>query len=176
MAVTVFNNDVVVNGTLSASGMTLPSSVVANAQVAATAGITVGKTDHLHKIGTNFGIEADTAPSTSTTYTFTAFVASGACTVRLFKCTILDSGSQANTNDFNFNIKKGGVGSESLSTMLSSVVALDSDTTDNTPSAGNLTTTTLVAGDVVVLEVVTPGTITGAHGIFSWVEISEAAN
>jgi hypothetical protein len=170
------NGDLDVNGTLSSTGMSLPANTVSNSQVTATAAIAVTKTDHLIVIGHNFEIEADTAPGTSTTYTFTVYAASGPARIRIFKATLLDYGSQSNSHDFTFDLQKAPKGSDALTTILSSVITLDSDNTDNTPSEATVIDTAIVEGDSLTIELVTPGTITGAHGAFAWIELSEGAN
>jgi len=176
MATDYFYSDVQINGGIGATTVTVPQSSISDLNVEPNAAIAVTKRDHLHKLETNFGIEADAAPSTGTTYTFMVFVASGACKIRLFKAMMVDTGTQANTNDFTFDLKKGAVGAETLTTALSAVITIDSDTVDNTPSAATISTTTLVAGDCLVIEAVTPATVTAAHGMHAWVELSEAAN
>jgi len=177
MATDVINNDMHVNGSFAATSMTIPSGSVTNTGVAAAAGIDVTKVDHLIIKGTNFGLENDVVVATSTTYTFTVFQAAGAATVRLFKASFLDLGSAGSSHNYTFDLKKAAVGSDSPSSILSATVPLDSaNETDNTPTAGSLSSTALVAGDSLVIELVTPGTVTGAHGPFAWVEVAIGAN
>jgi hypothetical protein len=171
----LIDNDLHVNGIVSASGITLGASSIANLQVASSAAINVAKSDHLIKIGTHFGIEADATPATSTTFTFMAFVAAGAVTIRKFKATMLAK-TTAGGNNFTFDLKKGSLGSESLATALSAVITINSSDTDNTPESATLSTTALVAGDCLVIEAITPGTVTAAKGMYAWFEASEGAN
>jgi len=177
MAISTIDSDLHVNGMVSFTNASLPAGVVTNSTVATTAAIAVTKSNHLIKVGTNFGIEVDTAPGTDTTYTFCVYVASGAATIRQFKACILDVGSQNNTFDFDFDLQYSTKGNETLTNAGSSpMVCIDSDIADNTPVAGSLTTTSLAEGASLVIKLVTPGTITGTHGIFAWVELSEGAN
>jgi len=176
MAVTTINSDVHINGSLSSTSMAVPTGAVTDASVVSGAAIDVTKTTHLVVIGTNFGLENDAAPGTSTTYTFTVFQAAGAATVRLFKASLLDTGTQHVDKQFTFNLKKAAAGAESSSTMLSATISLDSGDTDNTATAGTLSVTAVAAGDALIMELVTDDTVTGLHGPFAWAELSIAAN
>lgn len=174
---TRLDDDVLVTGNLGVSGsLAVTAGAVGDAQVASGANIDADKLEHLHVFGTNFGLEETDAPSTSTTYIFNVFQATGACTVRKFSYSLLNTGSQANTNDFTFELKKGAVGSPTESTILSANPDIDSDTADNTPVDGTLSSSALVAGDRLAIEVTTPATITGALGMYAWVELTQGAN
>jgi hypothetical protein len=177
MAKSIIDDDLIVMGNLTSTSTLVAPGTVSDFNVPLNAAIGVTKKDHLIKIGTDFGIESDTAPSTSTSYEFMVYVASGAATIRKFSALMLDTGTQANTKDFEFDLEKAVIGNASLvTTMSGGELDLDSDTVDNTPQNGTLTTTTMVAGDSLVICVTTPDTVTGAHGLYAWVELSEAAN
>ena len=161
----------------SASTFSPKDGSVSNRHISSSTDIDSDKLEHLHKVGTNFGLEYDATPSTGTTYSFIVYVceAAAGATVRGFHATMVDTGSQANTNDFAFDLKKAAVGSDTPASILSATVDLDTDTIDNTPQDGSLSNASLAAGDLLIVEVTTPATITGANGMYAWVEIDETA-
>ncbi len=179
MPADTINSDLQLRGLVdmaNASAVQYKPASIFNAAISATAAIAASKLQHRHKAGTNFGIEEDAAPSTGTTYSFIVFRASAACTVNAFRALMTDTGSQTNANDFAFDLKRATAGSGSFASILSATVDIDSDSTDNTAATGTLSATTLAAGDVLLIEVTTPATITGAHGMYAEVEIDEAAS
>jgi len=179
MPADLLNNDKSFRGLVdmaNASTVNHKPASIGNAAISATAAIAASKLQHRHKKGTHFGLESDATPSTGTTYSFLVFRASAACTINAFRALLLDSGTQANTNDFAFDLKKASEGSDTFSSILSGTLDLDSDTTDNTAQDGTLSSTTLAAGDLLMIEVTTPATITGANGMYAEVEIDEAAS
>ncbi len=177
MAVSTINSDIFVNGSFAATGFTLPAGAVADSNVSATGTpIDSDKLQHLHKPGTNFGLEADAAPATSTTYTFTIYVAKAAATLRNFQAQILDLGTQDAAKQFAFELKKVAAGSSSSpATMLSAAISLDSANTDNTLTTATLASTAIAAGDMLIAELVTADTVTGLHGPWCFAEIDENA-
>lgn len=176
MAVSTINSDIFVNGSFAATGFTLPAGAVADSNVSATGTpIDSDKLQHLHKPGTNFGLESDTAPATSHTYTFTIYVAKAAATLRNFQAQLLVTGTQDAGLQFTFNLKKAAAGSTSASTMLSAVISLDSADTDNTLTTATLASTAIAAGDMLIAEFVTGGTVTGLLGPWCFAEIDENA-
>jgi|TARA_Y100000310_G_scaffold51927_1_gene47790 hypothetical protein len=177
---TIFNDPVTMKSGVTfdmASAATVhhKAGSITDAAISSGTNIDADKLEHLYKVGSNFGIEYDTAPSTSTTYSFQVFWAQAACTIRAFHCVMVDTGTQANTNDFDFDLKWVDAGTDTVATTLSAVVAIDTDITDNTVQDGTLSVTTLAADDGLIVEVTTPGTITGAHGMYAWAEITENA-
>lgn len=174
--VNTVTGDMHVQGSFTAQTNTPSDGAVTNAKVSASAAIATTKVQHLHKVGTSFGIEHDAAPSTSTTYTFPVFRASGVCTVKRVAACLLDTGSQANTNDFEFDLLKAAQGSDTPASILSAAFDVDSDIADNTEVDGTISNATLAEGDLLILSMVAPGTITGANGPFAWVEVEEADN
>ena len=156
--------------------MTLSAGSVADATVSANADIDSDKLEHLHKAGTNFFLEADVVPATSTTYTVTIYVAKVAATVRNFQAQILDLGTQDATLQFTFDLKKVAAGSSSApATMLNPVISLDSADTDNTLTTATLSATAVGAGDMLIAEFITPATVAALHGPWCWAEIDESA-
>lgn len=180
MPADIFNNDVSfrqqVDMRNATGGVFYRAGSIVNQDVSTSAAIAASKLQHRHKVGCNFGLEEDAAPSTGTTYSFVAFRASAPCTINSFIALLTDTGTQDNTNNFSFELKKATAGSGSFATILSAPIDVDSDIADNTSTSGSLSSATLVAGDVLLVEVTTPATITGAHGMWASVEIDEAAS
>lgn len=173
MATSKHEGDLRVNGELSATTFILPASSVSNTSVQAATNIDADKLEMMHRIVADFAIDALAAPSTSTTFTQVVHRAAGAGTIRGVNFLLLDTGSQANTNDFTFELKKATAGAETLTTVLSAPIVIDSDSTDNTASSGSVSSAALVAGDLIAVEVITPSTITGAQGMIAIVDIDE---
>lgn len=173
MATSKHEGDLRVNGELSAETFILPASSVSNSSVQAATNIDADKLEMMHRIVADFALDALAAPATTTTYSQVVHRANGAGTIRGVDFLLLDTGSQANTEDFTFELKKASAGSETLSTVLSAAIVIDSDSTDNTAAAGSISSAALVAGDLLVIEVITPATITGAQGMIGIVDVDE---
>lgn len=167
------NGNMRVNGELSAETFPLPAASVTDVSVSSSTNIDADKLEMMHRTIADFSLDALAAPATSTTYSQVVYRANGAGTIRNVQFLMLDTGTQANTNDFTFELKKATAGSETLSTVLSAAIVLDTDSTDNTTSSGSLSSSALVAGDLLVVEVITPSTITGAQGMIAIVDIDE---
>ncbi len=174
--VTRLDDDVQITGSLSVGGTnSISDGSVTNAKVAASAAIDGDKVEHIDVFSTHFGLEHDATPSTGTTYSFIVGRARSAGTIRAFRALLLDTGSQDNTNDFDFELLTEAVGSDTPTTVLSSAVEVDSDIADNTAVSGTISSATLAAGDLIVIQVTTPATITGANGMYAEVVISQNA-
>lgn len=173
MALTTINSDVRVNGSFTAESNLPSTGSVTNSTVASDAALESTKLIMMHRVVADFSLDALANPSTGTTFTQIVHRALGAGTIRNVNFLMLDTGSQANTNDFTFDLKIVTAGDEILTSALAAAIVLDTDTVDNTAVAGSLSTTALVAGDLVVAEVVTPATITGAQGMIAVVDIDE---
>lgn len=175
-ALSVINGDLQVLGQLSSTTMVIPDNSVTSDSVQST-GLASNKLIHLHKIFCDFGFEIDEAPSTSTTYRFPVYRATATSTINVWGAALVDTGTQANTNDFTFHLYRIAAGAETvLDTIDTDNITIDSDSTDNTFAttlAASLDDSTLDAGDILVVEMVTPATITAAHGPMAFVEISE---
>lgn len=170
MALTVLDSDVRVTGDFSAATMTVSASAVSNSQVSSTAAIAVTKLQHLHKIGTDFGIAADAAPSADVFKVL--FKATGTATIRAFKAVLRDTGT---SSDVKFDLQKASSGSATLASVLTATVDFTNADTDNTTKTGNLSSTALVSGDMLVAKM-DHTSATGVLGPFCWIEIDEAAN
>lgn len=159
------NEDVQITGDLAPTTVSLPNACVRDANVAAAVGrgIDADKLEHLYKVGTNFDLAIGGTPAAREEI---VFVASGSATIRGFHCLLNDTGT---TTDVDFDLKINGVSA------LSAVVNVTNADSDRAVKDGALTTTELVADDVVSIELATT-TTTGAQGPFAWVEIDEGAN
>lgn len=171
MAVVRIPADVSITGSLSLGGtLGIPAGAVSDTQIAAAASIDADKLEHLHKVGSDFGVAADAAPAADTEKI--VFVASGTATIRTFKALLIDTGT---TTDVKFDLQKAPAGSTTFATVLSATVDFTNSDTDNTTKSGTISSASLVAGDV--LQVVMDYTsATGALGPWAFVEIDEGAN
>lgn len=163
MGQTRFDQDVHVNGTLSAKTLDIPASTIVDADVSSAADIGQGKLEHQHA---KHYSQANAAASDETRMLHVVYGASG---------TILDfrAGSIAKAvgdSTVTVDLKKNGT------TVLSSVITLDNANTNRVAEAGTLSVTTLTNGDV--LEVVidaTIGTGTLPTGVFCELRLKEKA-
>ena len=170
MATSRIDGDLYISGSVSAHSISPSDGTVKNASVVASASIDVTKLDHLHKVGTDFGIADNAAPGADVYKVL--FVASGAATIRAFKASLRDTGS---SSDVKFNLYKAAAGAASLSTVIAATIDFTHGSTDNTPAAATLSSPALVAGDRLV-AFMDYTSATGVLGPWAWVEIDEAAN
>jgi len=138
--------------------MLLPADAVKDANVASDAAIDADKLQHLHIANTNFGIEADAAPSAKT---FIVFTAPAACTIRGFHCLLNDTGT---STDVDFDLLKNGV------SILSAAVNILHTDADRSVQDGSVSSPTLAAGDVLSIDLAVTSA-TGALGPHAWVEV-----
>ncbi|HYE20964.1 MAG TPA: hypothetical protein VEA69_21135 [Tepidisphaeraceae bacterium] len=163
MGQTRFDQDVHVNGTLSAKALDIPASTIVDADVSSSADIGQGKLEHQHS---KHYSQANAAASDETRMIHVVYGASG---------TLLDfrAGSIAKAvgdSTVTVDLKKNGT------TVLSAVITLDSGNTNRVAEAGTLNVTSLTNGDV--LEVVidaTIGTGTLPTGVFCELRLKEKA-
>lgn len=164
-------DDLYVDGSIACSGSNTPSTgSITNTHINTAAAIGVEKLKHLIVAGTDFGIAADAAPGADVRKVL--FVASGACTIRMFKATLRDAGT---SSGITFDLLKATAGAATLATALSAPISYTHSDTDNTPKSGTLSITTLAAGDMLVAHM-DYTSATDVLGPFAWVEIEEAAN
>lgn len=163
MALLRQDGDMRVTGHFSAGTMTVPSASISNSQVASNAAVVVTKLQHLYKADTDFGLDSDATP---VAHTRTVFTAKGAGTIRNFNCLLNDTGT---STDVDFDLLINGVSA------LSSAVKVTHADSDRQTKTGTLSTTALVAGDVVTIDLAVTSS-TGAQGPYAWAEIDEAAN
>ena len=169
---TVFNEDVIVNGTLSANTLTPSDGSVTNAKVSGTASspIDADKLEHIREGVCDFAIAATAAPAADV-YKI-VYRAKGAATVRRFAAILLDTGTTSNVK---FDLRKATAGSSSYSTILSATVDFTHADTDNNAKTGTLANSALVAGDVLV-AFMDYTSATGVVGPAVFLEVDEAAN
>ncbi len=135
---------------------------VTNGAIAAGAAVTYSKLDHLYKIGTNFDLAIG---GTVATLEEIVFVASAAAVIRAYHVTCNVGGT---TGDSDFELKINGT------TALSAAVNFANGDADKLVKDGTLSTTALVADDIVSIGVTRNSSHDGT-GPFAWVEISEAS-
>ena len=143
---------------------------ISNADVSSSADIAVTKLKHLIKVGTDFGVDWDVAPSADVEKI--VYVASGTATIRLVKAVLRVTGT---SSDVKFDLQKASAGSTTFATVLSGTINFTNSDTDNTAKTGSLSGASLVAGDVLRLDM-DYTSATGTSGPFAWIEIDEGAN
>lgn len=136
-------------GSVNAATVT-PLSIV-DGDIAVGAGISASKLTVQQVVRTNFNLSSAATPVTTTVVVYNA---RSACTLRDFTALLVDTGTSTNID---FDLKKNG------SSVLSAAINFTHSDTDNTPKAGTISGTSLVAGDVVTM-VCTVTSSTGALG------------
>lgn len=168
MTVTRIPTDVNITGSLSVGGaLAIPAGSIVDASVAAGAAIDSDKLQHLHKVGTDFGIAADAAPAADVEKII--FIATAACTIRSFKAVLIDTGT---TSDVKFDLQKAATTSTSFATVLSATVDFVHGDADNTVKTGTLSAASLVAGDVLQVQM-DYTSATGVLGPYAFIELDE---
>lgn len=148
MAVDVINNDLTVNGTLTPRVLSAPAGFLTNAMVQASAGVSASKLQQQRNIQYAQASGSDVAAETRPVFRCNG--ATGVVAAVKASIVTIPSGDKSCTID----VKKNGT------TILSGTFTLDSGNTTYVAEAGSISSSALVAGDV--LEVVV--TIAGSTG------------
>lgn len=160
-APTRIEGDLFVNGNFSAKTQTAASGSIADAQVAAGAGISATKLQHQHRPGYS---QPNTTATTVTTAIYRCFGATGA--VVGFHAGMISKNVGGAT--VTVDLKKNGA------SILTGVISLSSADTNRVALAGTISGGTLVAGDL--LEVVVTATVGGGTlgtGFFCYATVNE---
>ena len=164
MAQSRFEGDAYFAGNLGAKTFSPPAGSITNAAVAALAGIDSTKLEHQHRVGWS---QANVTAAAETRVVYVCYGTAG---------TILDfrAGSIAKAvgdSTVTVDLRKNGT------TVLSSVITLDSGNTNRVVEAGTISSGTLVAGDLLeVVIAVSAGTGTLATGVYAQAVINEDAD
>lgn len=160
---TIIEGAVHINGALSAKSFTPPAGSIANASIAANAGIDATKLGHQHRA--NFS-QPNTAATTETRVIYTVYGATA--TLVAFKAgSIAPATGNATVT---LDLRKNGA------TVLTAVVTLNSSNAARVVVAGVLASTSLAQGDVIeVVITATAGTGTLPTGVFGYAEVREDA-
>lgn len=150
------DDDLLVNGTLQARTLIVPSSTITNAMVATGAGIVAEKLEHAPQ-----GLFQQPTGTAAVSETRAVYLARYACTVEAFRAGVITPAVGAAT--LTFDLKKGGV------SVLTGVVTINNTHTARQVVAGVLSgTVTLAAGDLLeVTTVATAGGGTLPQGAFA---------
>lgn len=162
MPVQHIHSDVFVHGDLQSESITLPSGSVGDAQVKANANIDADKLEHLHAVGSNFGLERTAAPVAKD---FVIYQAQKAGTVRSFHAMLDDTGTTTNAT---FNLLKNGT--SILATTAG--VTITSTNSDGEKVAATISSAAYVAGDRFA-AVLAATASTGAAGPFCMARFDE---
>jgi hypothetical protein len=163
---TTIQEDLVCTGAVNfagASTMTHKSGSIANADVIASAGIDYDKLDHFELVCCSFDQAIGATPTVREQIVFTARSAGVLQSVHFG---LNDTGT---STDIDFDINVNGT-----TAMSGGVQNITHATADRVHVAGTLTTTALVTGDVVSVEIQAVTSSTGAQGAFCVVGISYA--
>ena len=169
MATQRIPNDVIIDGSLSATTITPTAGSIVDSAVAAGAAIDADKLEHIHRYHTDFDYEFDAAPAADKEKI--VYRARGAGTIREVGALLIDTGT---TTDVKFDLQKASAGSDTFGTVLTGTIDFTHADTDNTAKTGTLTSATVVAGDVFRLDMVFTSA-TEAHGPLAYIEVDEAA-
>lgn len=164
--------DTHVDGTLTANTLVPTDGTVTNAKVSGSASspVDADKLEHIKTIPCGFGVDATAAPSADVVWPI--YRARGSATIRGFDAILLDTGT---SSDVKFDLLKATAGSATTSTVLTGTVDFTHGDTDNTAKSGTLSSSTLVAGDVLWAKM-DYTSATGVLGPAVFLTVDEAAN
>ena len=164
-----FNEELIVNGPFSAQSITLPNSSVGDSAVDATRPL--GRTKSWHQTHRSGG----QAPgSVVVAQTLDLFIANGAGTLVSFKAAITGTLATDASRHVQVDLQKS-TGGGTFATMLSGVIDLTSASTLRTAVNAALSSSALVAGDILrAIVTVSGGAGTQADGLIFDATIAEA--
>lgn len=171
MAQDLINNDLFVNGSLSAKTMDIPSGTIVNDDVSATADILATKVEHQHVL--NYAQPNGTAIVAETRGLFICRGVSGA----IVQLDAMITGAIASGGDrtVTIDVKKGNAAS-GYASILSATVQFNNGSALRTPVVGNISTTTLADGDSLIIEVTVAGAAgSQAQGLLATLTVREKA-
>lgn len=161
MAINRLDGDVVVTGNLSANTMTLPSSSVTNASVAAGTGISASKLQsYIAKIYTQ--ADGTDVASAIVPIHLVRGAGNGSFTLKAFDVICIDAPSGGDST-FNVDLLVGNTGDADGTTVLSSAVAYANGTSDGTVKEGTISDASHDHDDYFIVKVTTSGS-SGTQG------------
>lgn len=149
---------------ISGGVLVMDNASIKNSHISSAAAdiISCDKVQPYESSGTNFGTAIGATPTAREEI---VYVAKGTATVRGLHAILNETGT---STSITFDLKKNGT------TMLSSVATITNATSDRATADGTLSSTSLVAGDVLSIAMAVSSS-TGAQGPFAWVSLFEAA-
>ena len=151
------DGDMHVSGTLSAKNMTIPADAVDNANIIAAANIEATKLIHQNAFHYEQSTDADIAAGAKLLHTFRS-----AASILAMDVVPIEAPTTGDRS-FYVDLQKFATGTTYIS-LLSTGVTVDQSSTNNTPQAATIATTTAVDGDSLrVVVTVTTGS-TGNQG------------
>lgn len=154
--VSQIDGDFHVNGTISASRMTIPASAVQNDDIEASAGIDATKLIHQYALSYDQTTASDVTAATKFLHTFRS--AASIIAVDVTPISVPTTGDKT----FAVDLHKGSSGS-AFASILSSVVTIGQTDVDRTQRSGSISNSTAVDGDMLKLVLTTTGS-TGNQG------------
>jgi hypothetical protein len=143
--------------------LSVGAGIITNEHLSSAAAVDSDKLQHLHKCGTAFGFVIGGTPTTREEIVYVCEAA--AAVVRGFHCLLNVDGS---STSIAFDLKKNGT------TILTGTVTITDSTGNRTVQDGTLSSSALVAGDVLSIAM-TVSSSTGAQGPYAWAEVDELA-
>lgn len=165
MATNRIDGDLNVTGSLSAAAMTIPTGAVTNTSVAAGAAIAAEKVEHLVVKGLTKGYAAAYATAHEV-----VFVAPSAGTIRNFRCGFV---SKCTTGTAGFDLNINNV--SALSAHITFTTADTNGEVKTAPGDASLSTSALVAGDIVSIQITSDSGSPDGAGPFAQVELDMVA-
>lgn len=165
MASSRIDGDLAVTGSLSAASMTIPTGSVTNASVASGAAIAVEKVESLVIAGLVKGYASAYATAHEV-----VFVAPAAATIRAFRCGFVGK-CTTGTAGFDLNINNVSA----LSAHITFTTADTNGEVKTAPGDASLSTSTLVAGDIVSIQITSDSGSPDGTGPFAQVELDMVA-
>lgn len=160
----VSGEDWLFTGSVSGDSLVPGDATVDNAKVKSGANISSEKILNLFRYIENFNLDHTDTPVAANR---TVFRATGAATIRRFSIWLEEAGS---ATDIDVDLQINDVSA------LTAVVNIVHGDGDRTEVVGTLSTTALVADDVVNIDVDVSGGTTGAQGLRALIEIEGIAN
>lgn len=165
MAFSTLDSDLYVNGSLTARSVVLPSSVVTDDAVQAAAGIAASKLEHQHQPTL---VMSDHATDAATGRKVIHRVKGATGSIVDFRVGVTVAATSTGT--ITVQLKVNG------SNVLSSAITVDSGTAAfGTVAASGYTSTALVTGDVLEVEILTATGSTLPKGVFAALTVREDA-
>lgn len=151
MAQNLINNDLHVNGTLSAKRANLPASSIGDSEIEQNAGIKATKLIHQHALNHQQADGADVVSETVPLHIFRS--AAEIVAVEVVAINAPDGGGD---KQFTVDVQAGNQ-STAFTTILSAVITVDDNISDREVVAGTVTTTTAADGDSLQVVVTASG-------------------
>jgi len=151
------DDDLIINGSFSATTMQIPAGTVQNDDIAAAAGISASKCEHQY-----MPTYSQTTGTDVVTATEFIHLAMGAGTIEDFEITP-ETAPTGGDKQFTVDLQKASNGSTTYASVLSAVITVSSSSTDGTIQSGTITTSSYADQDRLRIVITASGS-TGSQG------------